>query len=607
MAERCHAGLARALGLAGTGLASVARCCCPPGRVRGLLPPLTWLPGYTLGSLRMDLVAGLTVGLTVVPQSLAYAQVAGLPAQYGLYSAFMGCFVYCLLGTSKDVTLGPTAIMSLVVSVYVRRDPVYAVLLTFLSGAIQLLMGILRLGFLVEFISLPVLKGFTCAAAITIGFSQIKTLLGLKDIPQQFFQEVYYTFSRIAETRLADALLGGSSLLLLILLRVIAARSPIPPPIPVSVRISNSITSIFGTVRNAVVVLAAALVAFACESQRLHPFTLTGHIAQGLPPFHPPAFSETKEGTFIPFLQIVRDLGLALLVIPLLGFLESIAIAKAFATKNMYRIDPSQELIAIGLTNVLGSFTSSYPVTGSFGRTAVNSETGVATPAGGLVTGAVVLLSLAFLTPWFYFIPQAALSAIIICAVAPLFDCRILWRLWKIKKSDALVFVLTFALCLWEIPYGLLGGVVASLLPLLYPLLRPHLDATRAEAAVPASGALVVKLQCGLCFLAVEHLRDELLALQASCSVIPGPCSAPRPVVLDCRAVYMLDYSSVCVLRDLLLNFHSRGSHLLLACLQPQVLDVLCRSEVDCEPFASVAMAETWLSEQECKEERILH
>ncbi|XP_078467204.1 sodium-independent sulfate anion transporter isoform X2 [Lampetra planeri] len=560
MAERCHAGLARALGLARTGVASVARCCCPPGRVRGLLPPLAWLPGYTLRSARMDLVAGLTVGLTVVPQSLAYAQVAGLPAQYGLYSAFMGCFVYCLLGTSKDVTLGPTAIMSLVVSVYVRRDPVYAVLLTFLSGAIQLLMGILRLGFLVEFISLPVLKGFTSAAAITIGFSQIKTLLGLKDIPQQFFQEVYYTFSKIAETRLADALLGGSSLLLLILLRLIAARSPFPPPIPVSVRISNSITSIFGTVRNAVVVLAAALVAFACESQRLHPFTLTGHIAEGLPPFHPPAFSETKEGTFIPFLQIVRDLGLALLVIPLLGFLESIAIAKAFATKNMYRIDPSQELIAIGLTNVLGSFTSSYPVTGSFGRTAVNSETGVATPAGGLVT-----------------------------------------------ESDALVFVLTFGLCLWEIPYGLLGGLVASLLPLLYPLLRPHLHATRVEAAVPASGALVVELQCGLCFLAVEHLRDELLALQAPCSAIHGPCSAPRPVVLDCKAVYMLDYSSVCVLRDLLLNFHSRGSHLLLACLQPQVLDVLCRSEVDCEPFASVEMAETWLSEQECKEERILH
>ncbi|CAM9924190.1 unnamed protein product [Lampetra fluviatilis] len=603
MAERCHAGLARALGLARTGVASVARCCCPPGRVRGLLPPLAWLPGYTLRSARMDLVAGLTVGLTVVPQSLAYAQVAGLPAQYGLYSAFMGCFVYCLLGTSKDVTLGPTAIMSLVVSVYVRRDPVYAVLLTFLSGAIQLLMGILRLGFLVEFISLPVLKGFTSAAAITIGFSQIKTLLGLKDIPQQFFQEVYYTFSKIAETRLADALLGGSSLLLLILLRLIAARSPFPPPIPVSVRISNSITSIFGTVRNAVVVLAAALVAFACESQRLHPFTLTGHIAEGLPPFHPPAFSETKEGTFIPFLQIVRDLGLALLVIPLLGFLESIAIAKAFATKNMYRIDPSQELIAIGLTNVLGSFTSSYPVTGSFGRTAVNSETGVATPAGGLVTGAVVLLSLAFLTRWFYFIPKAALAAVIICAVAPLFDCHILWRLWKIKKSDALVFVLTFGLCLWEIPYGLLGGLVASLLPLLYPLLRPHLHVRELRSHTARTRHMHSAQSTHSTYARTHSLRCR----PPPCSAIHGPCSAPRPVVLDCKAVYMLDYSSVCVLRDLLLNFHSRGSHLLLACLQPQVLDVLCRSEVDCEPFASVEMAETWLSEQECKEERILH
>lgn len=149
-------------------------CCCSGAALRKRLPVLAWLPNYSLQWLRMDVIAGLSVGLTVIPQALAYAEVAGLPPQYGLYSAFMGCFVYLVLGTSRDVTLGPTAIMSLLVSYYTFREPAYAVLLAFLSGCIQLAMGLLHLGFLLDFISCPVIKGFTSAASITIGFGQIK-------------------------------------------------------------------------------------------------------------------------------------------------------------------------------------------------------------------------------------------------------------------------------------------------------------------------------------------------------------------------------------------------------------------------------------------------
>ncbi|PNI14226.1 SLC26A11 isoform 15, partial [Pan troglodytes] len=191
----------------GPGMAPSA-CCCSPAAVQRRLPILAWLPSYSLQWLKMDFVAGLSVGLTAIPQALAYAEVAGLPPQYGLYSAFMGCFVYFFLGTSRDVTLGPTAIMSLLVSFYTFHEPAYAVLLAFLSGCIQLAMGLLRLGFLLDFISYPVIKGFTSAAAVTIGFGQIKNLLGLQNIPRPFFLQVYHTFLRIAETSVGDAVLG---------------------------------------------------------------------------------------------------------------------------------------------------------------------------------------------------------------------------------------------------------------------------------------------------------------------------------------------------------------------------------------------------------------
>ncbi|XP_051491117.1 sodium-independent sulfate anion transporter isoform X8 [Apus apus] len=202
------------------------RQCCPcPGGWRWL-PALRWLPRYSLAWLQLDLMAGLTVGLTVVPQALAYAEVAGLPLQYGLYSSFTGCFVYCFLGTAKDVTLGPTAIMSLLVSSYAFHEPVYAVLLAFLSGCIQLAMGLLHLGFLLDFISCPVIKGFTSAASITISFNQVKNILGLQGIPRQFFLQVYETLRRIGETRAGDAVLGLACLAALAGLQAMKSRLP---------------------------------------------------------------------------------------------------------------------------------------------------------------------------------------------------------------------------------------------------------------------------------------------------------------------------------------------------------------------------------------------
>ncbi|NXI10411.1 S2611 protein, partial [Irena cyanogastra] len=532
------------------------------------LPVLRWLPRYSWPWLPLDLLAGLAVGLTTVPQALAYAELAGLPLQYGLYSSFMGCFVYCFLGTAKDVTLGPTAIMSLLVSSYAFHQPVYAVLLAFLSGCIQLAMGLLRLGFLLDFISCPVIKGFTSAASITISFNQIKNILGLQGIPRQFFLQVYETLRRVGETRAGDAVLGLTCLAVLAGLRAMKSHLPQAAPAePLAVRISYLIVWTSATACNALVVLFAGLVAYSFQVMGSQPFRLTGSIPQGLPAFRPPRFSLAAPNGTVPFQSMVQDMGVGLAVVPLMGLLETVAIAKAFASQNGYRIDPDQELLALGVANVLGSFVSSYPITGSFGRTAVNAQSGVCTPAGGLITGALVLLSLAYLTSLFCYIPKAALAAVIISAVVPMFDAGIFRTLWRVKRLDLVPLCVTFLLCFWEIQYGILAGVLVSGVLLLYSIARPPIKVW--EGAV-----LLVQPGSSLHFPAVEHLRDSVCSRALAAS---PPCS----VVLDCCQVSSIDYTAVLGLAELLQELRGHGLSLAFCGLQDPVLQVLLSADLE--------------------------
>ncbi|XP_035856705.1 sodium-independent sulfate anion transporter isoform X2 [Sander lucioperca] len=543
-----------------------ARGCCSYNTLKAWLPILSWLPRYKLKWLQMDLLAGLTVGLTTVPQVLAYAEVAGLPVQYGLYSAFMGGLIYTLLGTSKDVTLGPTAIMSLLCFSVVGGQPHRAVLLSLLCGVIQALMALLRLGFLLDFISFPVIKGFTCAAAITIGFGQVKNILGLQSIPHEFVLEVYYTFYKIPEARIGDVVLGLLCLALLVMLSFMKTSLG-SDNAPTCARVARKLVWTVATMRNSLVVVAASLVAFSWNAYGHPVFTVTGETSQGLPPFRPPPTSDTTaNGTVVSFGEIVEGFGGGLAVIPFMGLLESIAIAKAFASQNDYRIDANQELLAIGVTNIMGSFVSAYPVTGSFGRTAVNSQTGVCTPAGGIITSVIVLLSLAFLMPAFYYIPKASLAAVIICAVAPMVDYRVVTKMWRIRKLDLLPFVVTFLMSFWQVQYGIVGGVAVSGALLLYNLARPQIK-------VSDHGVLVMELGSGLSFPATEYLSHIIhtQALQAA---------PPRSVVLDCHHVSIVDYSVINELRDLLKQFKLREVQLVFSRLQPSVLEVLLAADL---------------------------
>uniref|UniRef100_A0A8C6TTY7 Solute carrier family 26 member 11 n=1 Tax=Neogobius melanostomus TaxID=47308 RepID=A0A8C6TTY7_9GOBI len=529
--------------------------CCSFSTVKSWLPILTWLPNYNLRWLQMDVLAGLTVGMTVVPQALAYADVAGLPVQFGLYSAFMGGFIYMFLGTSKDVTLGPTAIMSLLCFSVVGGEPHRAVLLSLLCGLIQATMGLLRLGFLLDFISYPVIKGFTCAAAVTIGFGQVKNILGLRGIPTEFVLEVYYTFAKIPEARVGDVVLGLLCLIFLITLTFMKMTLP-SDDAPTYTRVARKLIWAVATMRNALVVVGATVVSFSWEAFGHHIFTITGETAQGLPPFKPPPTSDTTaNGTNVTFGEIVKDFGSGLAVIPFMGLLESIAIAKAFGSQNGYRIVANQELLAIGLTNIMGSFVSAYPVTGSFGRTAVNSQTGVCTPAGGIVTSSIVLLSLAFLMPAFCYIPKASLAAVIICAVAPMADYTVVKKMWKIYKLDLLPFGVTFLVCFWEVQYGIIAGVAMSGALLLYNTARPKIKVLDHDT-------LVLELRSGVSFPATEYLMLFLIFSE----------SPPRSVVLDCHHVSVIDYTVVTELADLLRQFKAQGVRLVFARLEVQVL-----------------------------------
>lgn len=502
---------------------------CVKKAVASKLPCLGWIPKYNLKFLQCDFIAGLTVGLTVIPQALAYAQIAGLPIQYGLYSAFMGSFIYSMFGTSKDVTLGPTAIMSLLVKTYGDSDPIQAVCLTLLGGCIQAGMGILRLGFIMRYIAAPVVSGFTSAAALTIGLGQLKHIFGVKTTSSDFFPELIEAFKGLSDPNEWDMVLGILCICLLLLLKYmgkVVSKWKNDEETTTLQRRCRKFLWIVSLSRNAITVISAAAVAYAIkwsdDKNCKHPpdcLTLTGNLTQGLPPFKAPVFVETINNKTLDGGDIIKNIGDGLLIVPLMGILESLAIGKAFARTNGYDIDVNQEMLAIGLSNIASSFVSAFSITGSFSRTAINSQSGVKTPAGGIVTGIIVIFGLAVLTPLIFYIPKSALASVIISAVIFMVDLKTVKTLWNTKRIDLLPLLVTFGVCFYQIPYGILAGVGTSLLLLLYPITFPKLiyefqelsstDANEEQSSHQERG-LVVKIQGGLVYPAGDFIQSNI-------------------------------------------------------------------------------------------------
>lgn len=560
------------------------------------VPVLNWLPKYSKDDAVGDLVAGFTVGLTVIPQALAYSSIAGLPAAYGLYGSFVGCFVYILLGSCKDVPMGPTAIASLLT--FQACDGIWqrAVLLCFLSGIIELLMGLFGLGFLIDFVSGPVSSGFTSAAALIILSSQVKDLLGISAKGNTFIQQWESIISDIHNTQLGDAVMGFTCIVVLLLMRLLPRIKIGPAEVDeqsMFQKIINKTLWLVGTARNAIIVVVCGGIGAAYYNNGEVPFKMIGDVPAGLPAVQAPPFSIPEsvgeDGVTIPaesFGDMLGNLGSMLIVIPLIALLEDIAICKAFA--NGKTVDATQELIAIGVSNIANSFVQGYPGTGALSRGAVNNASGVRTPFGGLYTGILVILALLFFTPLFFYIPKAALAAIIIAAVVFMVEVRVVKPMWRSKKTDLIPGIAAFIACLaLPIEYGILVGIGLNVLFILYHAARPkiHLDQLITPCGIKY---LMLTPDRSLIFPSSDFVRNL---------INKHGLKNQTPVVIDCTHIYGADFTAAQVLDTLIKDFKSRNQMLLFLNLKPSVCNVFEGADLEYRVFYDLEQLEKAIQE----------
>lgn len=492
------------------------------------LPITIWLPKYSFEYLLRDAIAGITVGLTSIPQGIAYAMVAGLPPQVGLYSSIFPGLAYMLFGSCKDVTVGPTAILAALLAKYVAKSADFAYLASFLSGCIILLLGILQLGFLLDFISKPVISGFTTAAALQISASQMKSLFRIKGSSgNTFIDAVINFFKNIQTIQLWDTVLGICSIIALILLK--RATIPVTPTTSACcTRFANAWVYVVRA-RNALVVFAAAILAFILNINNITPFALTGAIHGGLPDFGPPPFQTVVNNETLYFVDMLSVFGVEGFVMPLVAILETIAIAKAFA--GSATVDATQEMLAIGAANLLSSFCQAMPATGSFTRTAINHASGVVTPAGCFFKAMLVLLAVTLLADAFYFIPRATLAGIIIVAMFSLMELQIIRKLWRNSKVELLVYGLTVVTgtCM-GLEYGILIGAAADAARALAQAARPPLQSQAFK--VGNQDCVTITFTGALSYSSSQHVQQRLRRN------VPEHESV---VVLDGRQLYSID------------------------------------------------------------------
>ncbi|KAF9483785.1 sulfate permease [Pholiota conissans] len=441
-----------------------------------LFPILTWIRNYNLGWLTGDVIAGLTVGMVVVPQGMSYALIATLPAEYGLYSSFVGVLIYCFFATSKDVSIGPVAVMSLTVSQVIKHvnahhpnewpAPQIASVLAFICGFIVLGIGLLRIGWLVEFIPAPAVSGFMTGSAINIASGQVPGLMGITgfDTRAATYKVIINTLKGLPRTKL-DAAWGLTGLVFLYVIRNVCVY--LGKKYPRRARLFFFIS----VLRNAFVIIILTLAAWLyCRRHKIgtnkYPIKILLTVPSG--------FKHIKQPDVDP--KLLKALAPELPVATIILLLEHIAISKSFGRLNGYKINPNQELIAIGVTNTIGSVFGAYPATGSFSRSALKSKSGVRTPAAGIITAIVVIVALYGLTDAFFWIPSAGLSAIIIHAVADLVASPSqVYSYWRVSPLEfviwwAAVFVTIFS----SIENGIYTSIAASVVLLLIRIAHPR-------------------------------------------------------------------------------------------------------------------------------------
>jgi SulP family sulfate permease len=529
-----------------------------------ILPLVATLRSSSRRDLRGDLAAGLTVGAMLVPQAMAYALLAGLPPEVGLYASTIPVIAYALFGTSRQLAVGPVAIVSLLTATALaplveEGTASYleaAALLALMVGVVHLVLGFGRLGFLVNFLSHSVLVGFTAAAAIIIGFSQAKHIFGISVARQEhFYETVAEVFAGLGDTNATTMILGLAAVSVLVALKRFVPRAP-----------------------GALVVVVGSTLAVSLLDLESRGVKVVGDVPDSLPVFAIPSLDGSLIGSMLP----------TALVITLVGFMESIAVAKVYARRNNYEVDANQELISLGMANSTAGLFGGYPVTGGFSRTAVNATAGARTPLASLVTAAVVLLTIVLLTPLFVSLPNSALGAIIIVAVAGLVDISEMRHIARVKRSDlvglSVAFVATLAI---GIELGILVAVVASMLVVFARMSKPHTavlgrlagtttfrNIDRFPDAVQVPGVRIVRIDAAVSFANATYVK-RLLLDQADAIDSDAPS-----LVLDASGINDIDATGAAALVEVLQSFEDRDVTLHLAAVKGPVRDVLQRAAI---------------------------
>ena len=536
------------------------------------IPLLEWASTYKRETFASDAIAAVIVTIMLIPQSLAYALLAGLPPEVGLYASVAPLLLYAVFGTSRVLAVGPVAVASLMTAAAIGEHALagsqaywaVAITLAFMSGCMLMVMGILKLGFLANFLSHPVISGFISASAVLIATSQLKTIMGVNATGDNFVDMVQSLASQIPKTHMLALCIGLSAMAFLWWVR--KGLKPLLVRWGIGARPADFVAK-----AGPVAAIAASTIltwAFDWQAQSLK---IVGTVPQGLPPLTAPLWD----------MALWKSLAVPALLISVVGFVESVSVGQTLAAKRRQRIEPDQELFALGASNISAALTGGFPVTGGFARSVVNFDAGAQTPAAGVLTAVGITLATVFLTPALYFLPKATLAATIVVAVLSLVDLGILKRTWAYSKPDfAAVMATLLATLSLGVELGLVVGVGLSLALYLFRTSRPHIaevglvsgtehfrNVTRHQVQT-SPHLLSLRVDESLYFANSRALEDQINNAVANHPQL-------MHVVLQCSAINDIDVSALESLEAIEKRLGDTGIKLHLSEVKGPVMDRL--------------------------------
>jgi SulP family sulfate permease len=545
-------------------------------RLARYFPILQWGRDYSRETFGNDLIAAVIVTIMLIPQSLAYALLAGLPAEMGLYASILPLVAYAIFGTSRALAVGPVAVVSLMTAaaagnLALQGTAEYiaaAITLAFLSGLLLAAMGLFRLGFLANFLSHPVISGFITASGLIIAASQIRHVIGVDASGHNLLEIVLSLAENLPETSLLTAAIGLPSIAFLFWVR--KGLKPLLTGFGVPARMADIVAKA-GPVA-AVAVTTAIVWAFGLEKRGV---AIVGAVPQGLPPLSVPHFD----------MDLWISLAGSAVLISIIGFVESVSVAQTLAAKRRQRISPDQELIGLGGSNIAAAFSGGYPVTGGFARSVVNFDAGAQTPAAGAFTAIGIALATLFLTPLLFYLPKATLAATIIVAVLSLVDFSVLKRTWAYSRADFAAVAMTIIVTLgFGVEAGVSTGVALSIVLFLIRTSRPHMAVVgqvagtehfrniKRHSVITNPHVLNLRVDESLYFANARYLEEQVYDMVAANPRL-------RHVVLMCSAVNAIDASALESLEAINLQLREAGVTLHLSEVKGPVMDRLNRTD----------------------------